>query len=173
MASEGEYSVSLRAASGPMDNPGDSPNVQEPLPGLDEGAATPRNGFFKRPSKVGALLAAGTILLTAAIVAVIALAATGVIGSASDSNTSSPNAIQARSQGTLTGASPIPATAEPTGDQIPRRQIAAQAVGLSMAYLEAQRAGPKPADAASAMPQVHICHHLLPHTLCARAMLST
>ena len=53
---------------------------------------------------------------------------------------------------------PSPTPSPPaSGDQVPRKQLAAQAVGLNMAFFEAQRAGKKPDDAEAVAPQACTC----------------
>ena len=153
-------SVSLRAASSPLH--GNSPRMNDKLPRLNEGTAHGNSGIFQKSRKKGYGMIVAIVIITLGIIAVIALSATGVIGKNNTfGSTSGKRTIQAKSENPVTGDSPIPATKEPTGDQIPRLQLAHQAGGLGMAYLEAQRAGAKPSDAASVAPQVR-----LPSTSC-------
>jgi hypothetical protein len=110
----------------------------------------------KRLLTWGAGMAVCTTVLVGAIVAIVVLLATGVLKSKANFG----NTIQAKSTNTVTGASPIPEVTVATGDQIPRQKLASQAVALSMAYLEAQRAGAAPSDTKAAAPQVHATHIL-------------
>lgn len=180
MTGSDEYSVSLRAASGPIaagsgSGAGGSSAPGDPFwHGMDDGMRSPRKTFREHVCRPRTILLTAGCLAVGAVLALIVLAVTGTLTSDIPTNQGGgpgPPSLTGttRSRGQNTGASPIPEVTEVNGDQVPRQQLAAQIVGLNMAFLEAQRAGPRPEDAATTAPQVrHKCaamHSNLPRPL--------